>query len=252
MVVLNAQEQKADRRTPSERASGGGPNLLDRLSPPLRSRHDYGRTKRSYCRRVIGPLMLAAVVGACARVESYKDILERKYDAPLERLDVISFSPTTKVLWFDWQRKWWGSLNVIETTQDGKPLYWYDFLDAPTAQSIESVRVVTLSGQKYLEVIDCTHMGNGMLYLYEIRPGFVRLKVKVRVIANLSVHFEPRVANVSYRDLDQDGDDDVVVDASCLKGQVNVGKYHREYLFQAGSFREQKEKRLGRKELMDW
>ena len=71
------------------------------------------------------------------------------------------------------------------------------------------------------------------------------------------MHFAPRIAHVAYRDLDQDGDDDVVVDASCLEGQQIDGsdkkaaRYYREFLFQAGDFHEQKEKRIGRKELMD-
>jgi hypothetical protein len=199
-------------------------------------------------------MMLA---GVSARGDLYKEVLERKYEAQLERLEVVSFSPTTRVLWFDWQRSWWGGLNVIEIAADGRPQLWYDIPDEPTAQSIERVRVVTLSGEKYLEVIDCTHMGNGMLYLYEIRAGVVRLKLRVRVIANLSVRFAPRLANVAYRDLDQDGDDDVVVEASCAEGQEidgadkKAGKYYREFLFQAGEFHEQREKRVGRKELMD-
>ena len=96
-----------------------------------------------------------------------------------------------------------------------------------------------------------------MLYLYEIRAGVVRLRLRVRVIANLSVHFSPRLANVAYRDLDRDGDHDVVVDASCLEGweidesDKNVGRYYREFLFQTGDFHEQREKRIGAKELMD-
>jgi hypothetical protein len=199
-------------------------------------------------------VMLAAV---SARGHSYKEVLELKYAAQLERLEVVSFSPTTKVLWFDWERNWWGRLNVVEIVANGRLFYWYDIPDAPTAQSIERVRVVTLSGQKYLEVIDCTHMGNGMLYLYEIRAGVVRLKLRVRVIANLSVRFAPRLANVAYRDLNQDGDDDVVVKASCVEGQEidgrdkKAGTYYREFLFQTGEFHEQWGKRTGRKELMD-
>jgi len=187
----------------------------------------------------------------------YKEILERKYGASLQRFEVVSFSPTTKVLWFDWQRNWWGTLNVIETTNNGAPLYWYDIEDPPVAQSIESVRVVTLSGQKYLEVIDCTHMGNGMLYLYEIRDGRLRRKLRVRVIANLSVAFEPRISRISYRDLDQDGDDDVLVDAVCVETRASgslggkVYTDHREFVFDAGDFRERKENRVGKDELME-
>lgn len=188
---------------------------------------------------------------------SYRGILELKCGTRLERLEVISFSPTTKVLWFDWQRNWWGGLNMVEIDANGRPLYWYDMPDPPTAQSIERIRVVTLSGQNYLEVIDGTHMGNGMLYLYKLHGGVAQLKLRVRVMANLSVHFEPRIAHISYRDLDQDGDDDVVVEAECVEGQIieasgqKVGTYHREFFFEAGGFHEHREKRIGRMELME-
>jgi len=207
--------------------------------------------------RIVSVSLVVLALSCQEDSASYRGIIEAKYAAPIERFEVISYSPTTKVLWFDWERNWWGSFNVIETNEKGHPLYWYDIPQHPTAQRIESIQVVMLSDKKYLEVIDCTHMGNGFLYLYEIRAGRLRLKLRVRVIANLSVHFDPRIAKVVYRDLDDDGDMDLTLDATCIKGQVvdasatQVGKYHREYLFREGCFHEQKDKRLGRKELMD-
>jgi hypothetical protein len=204
---------------------------------------------------VISAIVAASLCG-CACTESYKEILELKYKAPLKRFEVVSFSPTTKILWFDWEPKWWGSLNVVETTKDEKILYWYDIPEEPTAQSIESIRVVTLSHGKYVEIIDCTHMGNGMLYLYEIRAGIVSLKLKVRVIAALSgIRFEPRIGRIEYRDINGDDREDVIISAKWVEEREDSdlvsGSYYREYHYRDGSFQEHKEKRTGRTELLD-
>jgi hypothetical protein len=75
---------------------------------------------------------------------------------------------------------------------------------------------VNLAGQQFLEVIDCTHMGNGRLYLYEIRRGFVNLKMSARVITNLGVlAFEPRLARIDYRELEE-GRGALIVEADLI------------------------------------
>lgn len=206
----------------------------------------------------IALLIVFATLSDLARGEPYRDILELKYDAPIKSLEIISFSPTTKVLWFDWERRWWGSLNVIETTDDGKPVYWYDIPQPPSAQSIENIRVVTFSDRQYLEVIDCTHMGNGMLYLYEVRAGVVRLKLKARVITNLlGVGFEPRIARVEYRDLDGDGFDDIILRAEWIDSrepddsETRSGGYKRVFYYRNGSFQEDRSQRQGREAFFD-
>jgi len=214
--------------------------------------------------KTIPLLIITATLSMNAGGDVFKEIIEKKYDSPLERFNLISFSATTKILRFDFKltggKSWWSSFNVIEVKKDGTPLYWYDIPQPPSETGIESIRVVELSGKKYLEVIGCTHQGNGTLYLYELRRGVLRLKMSCRVMANLtlpSVRFEPRVAKVTYRDLDGDGDDDVLIDTTCLEGQIidkskkKVGQYHREYIFNQSAFSERKEKRIGLEQLMN-
>lgn len=190
--------------------------------------------------------------------DSYKQIIELKYATPVERFKLIDFAPTTKILWFDWQQQWSGAMNVIETTPAGTPLYWYDIPQPPSAQSIENIRVLHFAGEKFLEVIDCTHMGNGMLYLYEVRAGFVMLKLKVRVMTNIGgLHFEPRIAHIDYRELEPDRPASVVLTATWIDHQdsgnrdLPSGHYYREYQYKTGAFQEVLEKRRGLPELMD-
>ncbi len=199
----------------------------------------------------IAPMVLGVFLYVDLEVERYRPIIEQKFGAPLERFEVISLSPTTKVLWFDWQREWWGGMNVIETTKDGTPLYWYDIAGEPTANSIERMRVVNIDGENLLEVIDCTHMGNGHLYIYRIDPGCVRRILRARVITTgIGLRFSPRIANIEYRDLDGDGDEDLVIDAEWIDSDVpedssdHSGLYHREFLFDNRDFQENREKRL--------
>lgn len=203
------------------------------------------------------PILAVSLMAEGDQAKVYQDILEQKYEAPLVSLKVISAGPTTKVLWFDWQKDWWGEMNIIETRQDGSPLFWYDIPAPPTAQSIESVKIIDLSGKKYIEVIDCTHMGNGMLSLYQLHKGRAELKLRARVVANLSVGFEPRMATIQYEDINDDGETDVVLDAKVLandpreKLNENESTYRREFVFRTGDFIERKDKRRGPTILMD-
>ncbi len=178
----------------------------------------------------------------------YRFILEKKYNAPIERLKVVEFSPTTKVLWFDWELRWWGSFNVVEISADGEPIYWYDILQPPTAQSIERVRVLHLNGRPWLEVIDRTHQGNGMLYLYEVKDGFVRKHLNTRVRTNLGgLRFSPSLARIEYRDVTGNGYVDVVVSAEWIDergdGGTRTGDYYREFHYRHGTFSEDRAKR---------
>ena len=203
------------------------------------------------------PLLLINLTADGDQVKVYQSILEQKYEAPLVSLEVVSAGTTTKVLWFDWQKHWWGQMNIIETKPDGSPLYWYDVPEPPTAQSIESVKMIDLSGRKYIEVIDCTHMGNGMLSIYQLRRGRAELKLRARVITNLSVAFEPRMATIQYQDLNDDGESDIVLDAKVVAIEPsdalkeNESTYHREFVFKEGNFIERKDQQRGAKTLLD-
>lgn len=202
-------------------------------------------------------LIAATFLGAQdAETKAFHDLLSHKYQREIEVLRVIPVSPTTKVLWFDHQKQWWGGMNVVETDDKGSPSYWYDLPQAPTGAYLRQVRVVTLSNRKYLEVVDSTHMGNGFLHLYEIRAGVVRRHLRARALCNLSIHFDPTIANITYRDLNNDGLEDVVLDARCIEGQIidkskkEVAKYHREFINKGTGFSERKEKRSGPEVLM--
>jgi len=192
----------------------------------------------------------------------YQAILEAKYEASLERLKVLDFSEGTKVLGFDFElmgdKSWWGGFNVIEVDDFGAPLYWYDIPRPPTEAGIESLRVVEISGSKCLEVVASSHMGNGRLYLYELRRGALQLMLDCRIMTNLgSMHFTPSTTKIAYRDLDMDGDIDLVINATCFLGPIIgkseevVGQYRRVYHFEGESFVEQIGQREGSPELMD-
>jgi hypothetical protein len=203
------------------------------------------------------PILAISLTADGDLVKVYQSILEQKYEAPLVSLKVVSAGPTTKVLWFDWEKHWWGEMNIIETKPDGSPLFWYDIPKSPTGQSIESVRIIELSRKKYIEVIDCTHMGNGMLSIYQLRRGRAELTLRARVITNLSVAFEPRMATIQYKDINGDGEPDVVLDAKVVAKEQpdgleeNESKYHREFVFSTGDFIERNDQRRGPTILMD-
>jgi hypothetical protein len=206
---------------------------------------------------LLWPILAMTLTADGDLFKDYQNILEQKYEAPLVSLQVVSAGPTTKVLWFDWEKHWWGEMNIIETKPDGSPLFWYDIPDPPTAQSIESIKIIDLSGKKYIEVIDCSHMGNGMLSLYQLRRGRAELKLRARVIANLSVEFEPYIATIQYEDLNDDGETDVVLDAKTVAKEPRdaleekESTYHREFVFSMGKFIERKDRRRGLRDLMD-
>lgn len=199
--------------------------------------------------------LAAALVTVTADDLSLQKAIELKYGAPARHFDVITITPTTRALRFDWEEDWWGTFNVVELDSAGKPAYWYDIRDWPSGQSIRSLRTVKLSGHHYIELIDQTHMGNGYLYLYAIRPGVIDLRLKVRVMANLgTLRFETPIATIEYPDTDSDGDDDMVVTARWIKKDSSgdqSGSYSREFRNESGSLTEHMESRKGPAILMD-
>ena len=83
------------------------------------------RRKESCNMKTIPLLMITATLSMNAGGDVFKEIIEKKYDSPLERFDLISFSATTKILRFDSEltegKGWWGTFNVIEVKKDGTP-----------------------------------------------------------------------------------------------------------------------------------
>ena len=192
----------------------------------------------------------------------FQQVLEAKYQTSLERLRVLDYSETTKVLGYDFElsgdKSWWGGINVVEVDREGKPIFWHDIPQPPTESGIERLRLVEFSGHKFLEVIGCSHKGNGTLYLYELRSGGLHLLVQCRVMTNLlAMHFSPTIANIQYRDVDKDGDQDLIIKADCLKGPIIeksrqiIGHYRRVFHYENGAFVEKINKRDGAPMLMD-
>ena len=192
----------------------------------------------------------------------FQKVLENKYQTSLERLRILDYSESTKVLGFDFElsgdKSWWGGINVVEVDRKGNPIYWHDIPQPPTEAGIERLRMVEFSGRKYLEVIGCSHKGNGTLYLYELRSGGLQLLVQCRVMTNLAaMHFSPAIADIAYRDIDGDGDQDLIIKADCLKGPILeksrqiVGHYRRVYHYKNGEFIEKINRRDGAPMLMD-
>ena len=211
---------------------------------------------------ILWSLMANCAFGADERAPDYQKILERKYDAPIVSLEVIPAGPTTKVLWFDWEKRWWGSLNIIETNEDGTPLFWYDIEKCPMGASLESVKSIDLSGHRYVEVIDCSHMGNGSFYLYQIHHGTAELKLEARIMTNLGAQkFEPRTGDIRYVDLNEDGIKDVVLHANVVTTDekeetvLETATYHREFVLERDKssydrFKERLPQRSGPENLM--
>lgn len=218
--------------------------------------------------RPLDLLLCFTLLGASATAsaheghDDYQWILETKYQMELQRLRVIDYSATTKVLGFDFElsgdKSWWGGFNVIEVDSLGAPRYWYDIPEPPAEAGIESLRVVDLWSDKYLEVVASSHRGNGRLYLYELRQGVLHLALGLRIMTNLhSMHFTPSTTKIAYRDLDSDGDLDLIVNATCFEGGMLeesdkvVGRYQRIFHNQEGAFVEQLAERRGASVLMD-
>ena len=169
----------------------------------------------------------------------------------------IELSPTTKIIWYDWQTKWWGSFNVVETDSNGNPIYWYDIPQKPTAQSINSIRVITLAGQKFIEVIDYTHMGNGHWYLYKINNGSLKKLYSARVYKNGNTIFKPKRANINYQDLGKNTQGrpkfNITINAKVINKETKkqTDHYHREFQYTKGLIKENKNAQKGSKHLMD-
>jgi hypothetical protein len=196
--------------------------------------------------------LIGLMLSTCTAVD-LTDVFADKYKTKVDYISVVDVSPTTKAVRIDWQKDWWGTFNVIELNNDGSPKYWYDIEKLPTANCIYDIKVIDLNKEKYLQVIDITHMGNGFLYLYQIKDGFCHLKIEARAIANLDVKFKNKTASIEYRDINKDGSTDVVLSADILNLEdgKEIGKYYREFINNGLDFPEEVSSRKGNDRLFD-
>ena len=108
----------------------------------------------------------------------------------------------------DYQLEWVGFFGVYHLT-DGRVDWQAQTDHEPSEQAIHSLRVLELPGHRHplLEVYGITHMGNGALYLYELRGARLILLLETRALdfnAN-PVQFKDGTLEPDYRDLNGDG-----------------------------------------------
>lgn len=114
----------------------------------------------------------------------------------------------------DYQVEWWGFFGVYHLT-DGSVDWQARTEHEPLEQAIHSLRVLELPGQDHplLEVYGITHMGNGNLYLYELRQDRLILLLETRALdfnADLE-QFRDGKLESTYRDVNEDGCVDVTL-----------------------------------------
>ena len=103
-------------------------------------------------------LMITATLSVNAGGNVIKEIIEKKYDSPLERFDLISFSATTKILRFDFEltggKSWWVSFNVIEVKKDGTPPALLDLVKSGDSKSYSLVGTLSkISFEEFTSII---------------------------------------------------------------------------------------------------
>lgn len=193
-----------------------------------------------FTRLIVTWLLILAGPAVFAGGTDFRAMLEKKYERAFARYQEIVVGPTTKILWYDWETNWWASFSVVETDERGELQYFYECGEdeMPSEQSLDSIKVEQLNGEKLIFICGYTHMGNGSLYVY--RPGKRKLEklLEARVFRNFSTRYEPKQADVRIIDVDKDGDMDVVIQAklvsndneSDIKEGEKMGEYYREFL----------------------
>ena len=121
----------------------------------------------------------------------------------------------------DHQQRWWGFFGLYRL-QDGRVVWQADCEEQPTEQSVQWLRGLKLTGfsRPIIEVYGMTHMGNGNLYLYELRDQTLVLLLKTRAgdrhVNDRKTFLDGRLMAESP-DLNGDGIADLL-----LKGQVEI------------------------------
>ena len=139
------------------------------------------------------------------------DFCNEDREAPVVHHRIIGYADDIFIVRYDWEKDWWGTFAVVRV-EDGVPAHRYLPDLVPSAQCISSVAVRTVNGERFVQVIDRTHMGNGFVYLYRVVDGRLACVVHERVELNSSYErYEPRVATIANEDVDGDGLDDLVI-----------------------------------------
>lgn len=131
-------------------------------------------------------LLLAAAVAGCSRhppVQAIREWTLRREPEPLVRVEAsrVWDVPDLYVARCDYQESWWGFFGCYAI--EGGRVVWQASIDEePSEQSIHSVRgaACDVVGAPLIEVIGVTHMGNGSLYVYELRDRALRTVLRTR------------------------------------------------------------------------
>jgi hypothetical protein len=140
----------------------------------------------------------------------------REEPLPLNRVDVFPVvdRPDIKIAICDYQREWSGFFGVYGLAGDAVAWQAQAAVE-PMEQSIHQVRSLRLAGftGPIFEVTGITHMGNGNLYLYELRDKKLELLLTTRMVDFNAdpFQFQHGLLEVDYRDIDGDGITDLAL-----------------------------------------
>src|SRR5262245_28355230 len=150
---------------------------------------------------------------AAAAIRSWN---RRSEPEPLSRVEAMPFpgQPDFLVAICDYQEDWSGFFGIYHLT-DGAVDWEASAEVIPGEQSIYKLRVLNLPGfsRPIIEVFGRTHMGNGSLYLYELREQRLVLLLQTKAVdfnAN-PLQFHNGCLEPTYRDLDADGSPDLIL-----------------------------------------
>ncbi len=154
--------------------------------------------------------------GLCCDIAAVRSYLETKYGASFVTFEVIRVAEGIVTARFEWHEKWAGGMAILAVDGQGRVRFSYDIPSPPDAPTVCAIRAVRLrqSDRPMVMAVGRTHAGNGMLYMYEVFQGVVRLVIETRAVANWpTARFDQPIADVIISDVDADGCDDMLVTA---------------------------------------
>jgi hypothetical protein len=155
-----------------------------------------------------------------ATVEFAEAIL-RAADPDLVRVvaSPVPGRPNVFVAICDTETEWWGTFQCVECTPDGRILWKTS--DEIGEQSVHKARAITVPGfaNPLIEVFGITHMGNGSLYLYELRGQSLHRVLETRAVDRNDAGgvFHDTTLTPHYADLNADGHADLTLTGVILE-----------------------------------
>lgn len=225
-------------------------------SPPVVSTPDSAQPKSDRSvKRDEAPFNAVAAREAVAAWHTAKDPQH-----PLETIEVfpVPDAPDLCLAICDREHRWWGFFGLYEL-QEGRVAWQAECEIEPGEQSVHRVRGLKLSGftRPIVEAYGETHMGNGNLYLYELRNQSLVLLLKTRAVDSHwgdGETFQDGRLMSEYPDLNGDGFSDLLLNGEVeerteLLENVVAAKRHSQkgFLWNAstGKFEEDRSRRIG-------